>query len=329
VSGLNAGSGKVGPSFPQPEDISGDAQNETEGEVEPSGAKPVADLIPRASNPDEDVPQSKGTRKENDEDAIIDVATPLEESSGDTPDRTEDAQVESSGKFGLSVPNDEELENTPGLTSAKRSASTERNLSLQESNLRVVSSTLSERPGPATSKTSLLRQDSPKPIQEDPPQQPSSSSNGLISRVARAASRSQGSNLDNPTAQGDDDEPTLGKRIRSHIRFDPSEEGARSALLVRARMAQVQLGTKAKDTFRRDFKDGQILKMEKMLVRIDSTPEVKLPDDYDENGSQGIVSKTQQKWREYMVVCRQCQKDENDSADFVLQIYKSRVSFSF
>jgi hypothetical protein len=73
---------------------------------------------------------------------------------------------------------------------------------------------------------------------------------------------------------------------------------------------------------RKKIKDGLIVKMERMLVRVDEAGR-EVPDDFDENGSQKIDSRVKDKWREYMVVCRH---SETDEADFVLQIYKTRVS---
>ncbi|KAG8526560.1 uncharacterized protein KY384_008761 [Bacidia gigantensis] len=66
---------------------------------------------------------------------------------------------------------------------------------------------------------------------------------------------------------------------------------------------------------------GEIVKAEKMLVRVDSTMH-ELPPDYDENGSQKIEARTVDKWREYVVVCRE---STSQDADFALQMYKTRV----
>ena len=66
---------------------------------------------------------------------------------------------------------------------------------------------------------------------------------------------------------------------------------------------------------------GEIVKMEKMLVRVDSTME-KLPTDYNENDSLKTSSRTVEKWREFVVVCRE---STTQDADFSLQMYKTRV----
>ena len=67
---------------------------------------------------------------------------------------------------------------------------------------------------------------------------------------------------------------------------------------------------------------GEIVKTEKMLVRIDSTVQ-ELPKDYCENDSIRTDSRTLEKWREYVVVCRESYKE--DASDFSIQLYKSRV----
>lgn len=69
------------------------------------------------------------------------------------------------------------------------------------------------------------------------------------------------------------------------------------------------------------FKDGEVLKLEKMLVRIDITQQ-QLRDDYDEKASQGVETKQMDKWREFMVVCR---KHTVEDAECVLQLYQTRV----
>lgn len=66
---------------------------------------------------------------------------------------------------------------------------------------------------------------------------------------------------------------------------------------------------------------GEIIKMEKMLVRVDSTMQ-ELPPDYDENDSLKTSARTVEKWREFVVVCRE---STTDDAEFSIQLYKTRV----
>lgn len=307
MSGLNGASGSAIPqSFPQPEDLRENSRQEREREGDGS--------------PEDVQTEDAGVDREDDMNSAIDEAALLDETEGD--DRTTHGKdtTKKPPAFGISVPTMVGQVETPDLGSAKRSGSSERNRSVLESNLGLVSFTLSERPGPATSKTSLLREEPSNPVQEQQPENPNSTRSGVLSRVTRAVSRPQ---VDLGAAPENSDDLTAPKPRRSHIRFDILDESSPTALLARARMTQLQLGTKLKDVFKRELQDGQILKMGKMLVRVDSTPETKLPGDYDENGNQGIVSKTEAKWREYMVVCRQSEKVADTKV--VLQIYKTRV----
>ena len=66
---------------------------------------------------------------------------------------------------------------------------------------------------------------------------------------------------------------------------------------------------------------GEIVKIEKMLVRVDSTMH-ELSPDYEENESLKIEARTVEKWREFVVVCRESTDQESD---FSIQMYKTRV----
>lgn len=66
---------------------------------------------------------------------------------------------------------------------------------------------------------------------------------------------------------------------------------------------------------------GEIVKMEKMLVRIDSTIN-ELESDYDENSSLKVDIRAIEKWREYVVVCRE---SITEDSDYSIQMYKTRV----
>ena len=72
---------------------------------------------------------------------------------------------------------------------------------------------------------------------------------------------------------------------------------------------------------RSKLEPGEVLKVDKMLVRVDFTVR-QLSPDYDENDSQKIESRVVQKWREFVVVCR---KSTEEDFEYVLQMYKSRV----
>ena len=66
---------------------------------------------------------------------------------------------------------------------------------------------------------------------------------------------------------------------------------------------------------------GEIVKMEKMLVRVDFTAH-ELPEDYNENDSLKTEARAVDKWQECVVVCRE---STNDESQFSLQMYKTRV----
>ncbi|KAF7196856.1 hypothetical protein HII31_01774 [Pseudocercospora fuligena] len=88
-------------------------------------------------------------------------------------------------------------------------------------------------------------------------------------------------------------------------------------LQLRARASRLA----ARGTFRSSkTKDGEMMKVDKMLIRADITQQS--PRDYDEKLSQGLETKAIDKWREFMVVCR---KHAEDDAEAVLQFYQTRV----
>jgi len=97
------------------------------------------------------------------------------------------------------------------------------------------------------------------------------------------------------------------------VRFN---ESTRYQLRARAQRLSVR------GTFRSSkIKEGEVLKMDRMLVRIDVTRQT-LGMDFDEKISAGVEAKTLDKWREFMVVCR---KHAKEDADTVLQFYQTRV----
>lgn len=105
------------------------------------------------------------------------------------------------------------------------------------------------------------------------------------------------------------------------VRFDLADQSER-------RDTQTAFGSRTlgpQRSWKRPRKDqsrpGEIVKMEKMLVRVDSTMQ-ELPPDYDENDSLKTSARTVEKWREFVVVCRE---STTKDADFFIQLYKTRV----
>jgi hypothetical protein len=77
-----------------------------------------------------------------------------------------------------------------------------------------------------------------------------------------------------------------------------------------------------KDLLKPSAEPGELVKAERMLVRIDWTKH-DLPDNYTENDSLKAETKAVDKWREFIVVCRKSTQDEK--SDYVLQMTKTRV----
>lgn len=91
--------------------------------------------------------------------------------------------------------------------------------------------------------------------------------------------------------------------------------------MMKARLAQMR----KRDTFKRIRRgvvhDGQIVKVENLLVRLEFTVH-KVPDEFSENDSEKIETTLVERWKEFMCVCRE---NDDDDCPFVLQLYKSRV----
>lgn len=72
--------------------------------------------------------------------------------------------------------------------------------------------------------------------------------------------------------------------------------------------------------FRHRRRDGEIIKMENMLIRVECVKST-LPVDYDEHESIKFNTKTLERWREFIVVCREGSGDD----PMYIQLYKSRT----
>ena len=105
------------------------------------------------------------------------------------------------------------------------------------------------------------------------------------------------------------------------VRFNLPHELAQDEAQVKARTANFPRRGSLKQLRRDKLSPGEIIKMEKMLVRVDYTMH-ELPPDYDENDSLKSESRLIEKWREFVVVCRKSSKEKKE---FTLQMYKSRV----
>lgn len=91
---------------------------------------------------------------------------------------------------------------------------------------------------------------------------------------------------------------------------------------LRSRIAKTQGTISANRPRRRRVQDGEIIKAERMLVSVEETLQKKLPSDYTENDSLRMETRTVDKWREFLVVCR---KGSAEHTPFALQMYHTRV----
>ncbi|KAL1960661.1 hypothetical protein VTO42DRAFT_7240 [Malbranchea cinnamomea] len=97
-------------------------------------------------------------------------------------------------------------------------------------------------------------------------------------------------------------------------------------LMDRQRRLQTRLSRTQDDAARRQqqrsaSREGEIIRAERMLVRVDITQH-EVPKDYSENASVRIDTRPIEKWREYLVVCR---RGFDEHTPLLLQLYKTRV----
>lgn len=157
----------------------------------------------------------------------------------------------------------------------------------------------------ADSRTSLL----PRPDPNEASKQVKDQNRTLSMNGDAAADGPTGNNPPNHVASG-------------MVRFNVPAEVGQSRGSNNATLSQVSRRRSWKQFRQGQAHPGEIVKTEKMLVRIDTAGQ-QLPDEYDENDSFKTESRTLEKWREYVVVCRESRQE--DESDFLIQLYKSRV----
>ncbi|KAF2122224.1 meiotically up-regulated gene 56 protein [Lophiotrema nucula] len=276
-------------SFPQPEELSAEDDEEERGDgdkqdkaVEASAAAeaPTALAVPRASGQKDD------------------VLTAEEEAE------FVDAPSEPEGEF--DTPVDEEGATDPAEAQQARS---------------------STKSFVTASTTREVSPDGTKHIEEHGQQEqalpdvdPRLPSKGIMARVRRRSQRETAGDGTSGEQLGVGAARTKSN-LRHLVKFDIPEDSRRASMHLKAKAAQMTIQRASTKLRRQKLKDGLVVKMERMLVRVDSAGK-EVPEDFDENGNQKIDSRVKDKWREYMVVCRQ---SITDDADFVLQMYKTRV----
>ncbi|KAI9037525.1 sporulation-specific 71 family protein [Aspergillus affinis] len=89
-----------------------------------------------------------------------------------------------------------------------------------------------------------------------------------------------------------------------------------------SRLSRTRGKISSKVPYRRKLQDGEIIKTERMLVRVEQTMQDNLPHDFSEHDSMRMETRVLDNWREYLVVCR---ATADPDAPFSLQMYKTHV----
>lgn len=111
-------------------------------------------------------------------------------------------------------------------------------------------------------------------------------------------------------------------RVRAKIaRFNLDDNVLNQQQRIRSRIERTQDKVSANRTHWSKESEGEMVRAQKMLVRVEDTSQ-ELPSDYSENVSLRTETREIKKWREYVVVCR---KALEDNAPFTLKMYKTRV----
>lgn len=181
--------------------------------------------------------------------------------------------------------------------------------SSQSAETQTHSQTLTADPA-ATSTTSLLRSQRNSRARDSSPNPPERS---------HAASAAHEEGQAPPQNDGG-----LQQRPSDHLRLNKVTSRLQAPRVRFTEATKLQLRNQAqrivsKGNFRLNkIKPGELMKMDKMLVRIDVTRQT-IREDFDERVSQGVETKPLDKWREFMVACRRHEQGA------VLQLYQTRV----
>ncbi|KAH0138586.1 hypothetical protein KCU67_g15431, partial [Aureobasidium melanogenum] len=168
-------------------------------------------------------------------------------------------------------------------------------------------------PGPTTSDTFLLGSQHSQQLDQ-----------GVSGKDTAGTFESPKSQQETPQNAEQGDANNTDARSPGLVRFNiPENPVLKQEMQVRAKMTQGIRKSKISRAFTRGkLKDGEIVKVEKMLVRLDITTGSEQPhEDYDEKDSQRVETRITEKWREFMVVCRE---SHEDGAALCLQMYKTR-----
>ena len=105
------------------------------------------------------------------------------------------------------------------------------------------------------------------------------------------------------------------------VRFNIPNELVDKGQRAKGRVAEATSEASFQISRKAEAEPGQLLKAERMLVRVDATKH-ELPDNYSENDSLKAETTTVEKWREFIVTCR---RSSEEKTEFVIQMNKTRV----
>ncbi|KAL2818910.1 Pleckstrin homology domain-containing protein [Aspergillus granulosus] len=131
-------------------------------------------------------------------------------------------------------------------------------------------------------------------------------------------------------SRGGDEESQHRERSRRDPKYLSRRIATRSSLNDDLHNKQQRIASKISRTqnkipewlSRRKIEEGEVIKAERMLVRVEETVQDDLPEDYSEVDSLRMETRVQDNWREFLVVCRSA---ADKDAPFTLQMYKTRV----
>ncbi|KAJ5950194.1 uncharacterized protein N7479_008607 [Penicillium vulpinum] len=172
-----------------------------------------------------------------------------------------------------------------------------------------LTSNLSTVPSEADSTTQLL--------------QPEYKDKGKQKSKASGVSRAMLQHHDPQDEDDGDEDAQIPRRLtRKMARFNLDDNIRHGQQKMRSKIAKTQGTISANRPHRRKVQDGEIVKAEKMLVCVEETVQSTLPADYTENDSLRMETRTVDKWREFLVVCRKCSVEHTP---FSIQMYRTRV----
>ncbi|QDS71171.1 hypothetical protein FKW77_010106 [Venturia effusa] len=333
-------------SFPQPEDTDVEpeenrAEEEQEQEEEVRQTPTPAVPVPPVANLDGDASPASSTRAVINQEGILDAPVPLTGTESEAEASTSRA-AQPSRHEGLLSPSSYSSQKTDTRMSKRvfgspeDHAKSERSIYVDAPEFQISSSPESQQVPVRTSTISSTHQavsSSGSVLAGD-----DASTSALILHAAKTGAEDEAGAATehgpatslqqvpstNDGVNGGTGESLLPRQKKGgRVNFDFPEESRRAELKSRVGN-HLDLKRPLRRVLRRRTEmEGRILKMERMLVRVDITKQHKLPEDFDENSGEGVITQTLEKWREFMVVCRQASKAEG--SDFVLQIYKTRV----